>query len=61
MSRRGLSLRAGLAQAVVGQIERGDVEEPVTSTLVALADALDVPLDWLATGRGDDPLAPDAA
>jgi transcriptional regulator with XRE-family HTH domain len=61
MSRRGLSLRAGLAQAVVGQIERGDVEEPVTSTLVALADALDVPLDWLATGRGDDPLATDAA
>ncbi len=52
---RGLSLKAGLAQAVVGRIERGDVTSPDTATLVALAEALDVSLDWLVRGEGPGP------
>lgn len=58
LSRRALSLRAGLAQAVVGQIERGDVTSPALETVSKLAVALEVSLDWLVTGAGEGPDTP---
>jgi len=56
LSRRGLSLQASLAQAVVGRIERGDVAEPSVTTLAKLSAALDVSLDWLVRGEGEGPV-----
>jgi transcriptional regulator with XRE-family HTH domain len=53
-----LSLKAGLSPAVVGQIERGDVADPGTSTLSKLAAALEMTLDDLGS---DGPAASGAA
>jgi transcriptional regulator with XRE-family HTH domain len=46
LSQQGLSVRAGLYPNLVGYLERGQVQ-PMASTAVALADALDLPLDAL--------------
>ena len=58
LSRRGLSLGAGLSQAITGQIERGDIVSPGTATIEALAHALDVDPAWLAWGTGTPPVLP---
>ena len=55
LSRRGLSIQAGLAQAVVGQIERGVVTDPGTATIAALSTVLEVSLDWMIRGEGTGP------
>ena len=54
VSLRGASVAAGLAPAAVGLIlsRRGDIE---LDTARALAGALGVSLDWLASGTGDTP------
>lgn len=54
VSLRGASVAAGLAPAAVGLIlsRRGDIE---LDTARALAGALGVSLDWLASGIGDTP------
>lgn len=54
VSLRGASVAAGLAPAAVGLIlsRRGDIE---LDTARALAGALVVSLDWLASGIGDTP------
>jgi len=52
MSRRELSLKAGLSPAQVGHIERKVGARPQISTIVRLAETLGVDLDWLASGRG---------
>lgn len=58
MSRRSLSLRAGLSQAHVGMILRGEVGEEVTLRVVhAIADAGRVDRNWLSTGDGDPDLS----
>jgi len=51
ISATALSIRAGLSHAVVGHIEAGRTKDPGVGTLIALAVALEVPLDWLATGN----------
>ena len=57
MSRRGLSLAAGISQARVGQMERNPEANPRAKTIAALADALDVDPTWLLTGEGRAPRA----
>lgn len=54
VSLRGASVAAGLAPAAVGLIlsRRGDIE---LDTARALAGALGVSLDWLASGTGTAP------
>ena len=54
VSLRGASVAAGLAPAAVGLIlsRRGDI---ALDTARALAGALGVSLDWLASGTGDTP------
>lgn len=51
LSRRSLSLQAGLTDSVVGQIERGDIADPSTSALSAIAGVLGVSIDWLVNGE----------
>jgi transcriptional regulator with XRE-family HTH domain len=46
LSQQALAVRAGLYPNIVGYLERGRVQ-PKAVTAVALADALDVPLDAL--------------
>ncbi len=52
-----LSVRAGLSQDMVRQIEAGLIKSPSAEVLVRLADALGVPVDWLIAGRGPSPSA----
>jgi transcriptional regulator with XRE-family HTH domain len=54
LSQRGASIAAGLTPAAVGLIisRRGAIE---LDTARALAGALGVSLDWLASGTGDPP------
>lgn len=55
LSARALSVRAGVAQALVGQIERNEASDPHGTTIVAIAKALDVEPAWLLTGDGAAP------
>jgi transcriptional regulator with XRE-family HTH domain len=55
LSQVGLARRANLSSDVlVSRYERG-VQEPKADSLGKLADALAVPLDWLARGHGREP------
>jgi ribosome-binding protein aMBF1 (putative translation factor) len=62
---RGLSVSelermAGLSQGALGRIEderRG--KAPRATTVDRLSIALDVPFDWMASGRGGDPFRKD--
>lgn len=58
MSRRALSVKAGLAEPHVGMIERNLEADPQGSTAAALAEALGVSIEWLVTGRGEPPAMP---
>lgn len=51
VSQGELSRRAGVTQSLISQIERG--ENRSTTYISAIAQALGVSADWLATGRGD--------
>jgi transcriptional regulator with XRE-family HTH domain len=55
LSRRKLSLSAGLSPTLVGQIERGEVVNPGVETVVKLATKLGVGFAWLAVGDGEGP------
>lgn len=61
LSRHKLSLAAGLAQALAGAIERGDITDPGGSTIAALARVLGVSTDWLLTGEGHGPTMPEVS
>ena len=55
LTQRELAERAGLTQHVsVSRYERG-VARPDLETAARLARALEVSLDWLATGQGQGP------
>lgn len=47
-----LGRRAGLTKACVQALELGARTNPGLTTVVALARALGVPIDWLASGCG---------
>lgn len=49
-SQEELSKRSGVSQGLISQIENGTNKE--TKHLAAIAGALDVSSDWLATGKG---------
>ena len=51
LSQRQLAFRLGVSARAVGQFEQGS-NWPSVETLIALADVLDVSLDWLC-GRVD--------
>jgi transcriptional regulator with XRE-family HTH domain len=55
LSCRSLSLLIGAAPLTVRNIESGHVDTPSADTLAAIAEALGVPLDWLAIGEGPAP------
>ena len=59
-SQGALAMRSKVSQSMVSMAESDD-REPRTSTFVAIARALDVSLDWLATGemRTPEELQPD--
>jgi transcriptional regulator with XRE-family HTH domain len=52
LSRAELAEKAGLPSSTVGKIERSESNNSTIQTVVALADALDVNLLWLATDKG---------
>lgn len=55
MTQVGLARAAGLkADVIVSRYERGE-HVPQAATMGLLADALRVPLDWLARGTGPAP------
>lgn len=55
ISGRELARVSGLGENTVGKIESGGSRDPSASSLIALADALGVSIDWLADGRGPTP------
>lgn len=55
LSKRQLSLMAGLSPSMVGMIERGQRMSLESETASGLADVLGVTLDWLLLGRGSNP------
>jgi transcriptional regulator with XRE-family HTH domain len=56
-----LSKRCGLSASHIGQIIRGDVKKPAPETLVLIARAFRVSLEWLMTGDGPPPKPEDVA
>lgn len=60
-SKRGLSLAAGVAQALVGQIEKNPTADPHGSTLKKLADVLGLDVGWLLEGPRDGKNSPPTA
>ena len=50
LSQRGLAELAGLPPSTVRDIESGKVNTPRPATLLALAQALDLPLEYLSGG-----------
>ncbi len=50
-----LADRAGLSSGYVSLLERGAYSDLRCETVVGLAEALGVTLDWLVLGRGDEP------
>ena len=66
LSQEDLAKAAGVRQAAISQLETGDSQSFRGTTLVAIAQILDVSPDWLATGKGsmypptDPPLPPEA-
>ena len=66
LSQREVAGRAGLSNAYVSMLERAGgkgatIEEPSLTSLQKLADALDVPVSWLAFGGEPEPTWPAAA
>lgn len=62
---RGLGLRAlakaaGVSHATVSLLESGRQDAIEVKAAVALARALGVTVEWLVTGDGEEPKAPDA-
>jgi transcriptional regulator with XRE-family HTH domain len=59
LSQRGLADKADLSNAYVQQLEHtgegASIKEPGLTSLQQLATALDVPVEWLAFGSGDEP------
>jgi len=55
LSQRELDRTAGLAKNHVWSLEAKDHPHTSYATLAAIASALDVSLDWLATGKGRGP------
>lgn len=60
-NKRQLAIAVGVSPAAVTQWEQGDTKGLKPENLVAVAHALGVLTDWLATGRGPmhDPLTPE--
>lgn len=52
-SQAKLAKVAGLAQASVANIERGQTKGGLAVTLAKIAKALNVNVDWLRTGKGE--------
>lgn len=57
LSRRALSLRAGLAPAHVSMIERNPGADPNGTTTAKIAKVLGIDARWLLTGEGPPPTA----
>lgn len=57
ISGRELSALAGLAEGVVGQIERGVIRDPGSLGVGRLAEVLGSSADWLIRGTGEEPSA----
>lgn len=55
LDRSGLSRLAGLSPTHVGQILRGAVRDPASSTIEAICRTLDISSDWLLSGKGERP------
>lgn len=55
LAMHALALRAGLSNAYISLFERKTWPDPGISTVIKLAEALDVSLDWLALERGAEP------
>ncbi len=53
LSQEEVARRAGLSLKGMGEIERGDVEDPHISSLAKIARALEVPVEDLV--RGENP------
>jgi transcriptional regulator with XRE-family HTH domain len=57
LTQRGLAARAGVHLGNLNELEGGHRDEVYATTLVALADALQVTTDYLL-GRSEDPTPP---
>lgn len=56
LSQRQLAAMAGLSHAYLSIFEsRGHIESPTLPTIERLAEALDVPAEWLAFEVGPEP------
>lgn len=55
MTARGVDAAAGIAPGHTWQIEKGNRTNPEARTVMGLARALGVTVDWLLTGTGVEP------
>jgi transcriptional regulator with XRE-family HTH domain len=58
LGQRGLATKAGLSNAYDSQLEdedKGRIKNPGIDAIRKLSAALNVPLDWLASGEGPEP------
>lgn len=53
MNPEQLAVKSGVRMGTLTRIERGETQDPLWSTMVAIAQALDTSLDWLAYGDED--------
>ena len=51
MSQQALAVKAGLSVSVVFQIEQGNRRDPQLSTVLALAEAIEVSVDAITVGQ----------
>lgn len=56
LSRRGLSMKAGVAETLVQRIEKGNIKDPRGSTVSKLAEILECTPEWLQFGAGAAPV-----
>ena len=52
-----LSIAVGASHGLVSEIERGRSKSVQAELAIALARALEVPIEWLVLGEGPDPTA----
>jgi transcriptional regulator with XRE-family HTH domain len=55
-----VAARTGIRQATISKFEKGQIGEPGAQKIAALAQALDVSMEWIITGAGEGPRRADA-
>ena len=58
MTTDALSLKSGIPKGTINKVLNGETRNPTISTLKALAEALECPLEWLSDNGGSAAVPP---